>query len=256
MLNFSFLKKEIKEIIKTHKIIVLPAILLFFGLTSPMIAKFMNKILEPALKKQGMLNIGPLPEPKLIDSYMQFSNNFIQIGLIAVVLVFMGIVVDEKVRGSAILVLTKSVSRTQFIISKFAASVLLFTVSYLVSVTAFSYYSYILFSKFLMNNTFLNFLSLWLLGVFIISVTIFASTISKSHILSAVIGFLGYALTMALTAIPYVKEFSPGFLGGLSLELLNGTKTAGDFIAPAVSTAVLSILFLTGSIIVFKRQEL
>lgn len=256
MNKFSFFKKEVKEIVKTHKIIVLPAIMLFFGLTSPLFAKFMNMLLEPALKKEGIDPTAFMKEPVLLDSYMQLFSNFTQIVLISVILVFMGIVVDEKVKGSAILVLTKSVSRSQFIISKFISSVLLFTVSYVLSVAAFAYYTYILFSKFLMDNTFLSLFMLWLLGVFMISIAVFASTISKTHIIAAVSGFAGYALTMAVSAIPYVKDYSPGIIGGLALELLKGVKPASDALGPIVVTMALCVVFLGGSVAVFRRREL
>ncbi|MCX8131919.1 MAG: ABC transporter permease [Clostridia bacterium] len=256
MINLTFFKKEMKEIVRTHKIIVLPAILLFFGLLTPMLAKYMNKILEPMLKKEGIDPGLLLKEPVLTDAYAQFFETFIQMGLIVVVLIFMGIVADEKVKGSVILVLTKSVSRSQFIISKFFASVLLFTFSFILSTVAFSYYTYILFSKFMLDYTILSFFMLWLLGVFLISVTVFASTISKSHISAAVTGFAGYALTMALSAVPYVKDFSPGILGDFGLQILAGTKTAQDTVLPVIITVILCVIFVAGSATVFKKQEL
>lgn len=254
MSSFAFLKKEINEIIKTHKIFILPLVFLFFGLLSPLTAKFTPELMESMLKSYGMAAI-KLPEPTFLDSYAQLFKNISQLCFI-VILVFVGTIVGEKVKGTAILVLTKPVSRTKFIISKFIAAVGLYTVAFILAGLACVYYTYLLFPVFYNDMLVLSLFTLWVFGAFLISMTIFVSTISKSFTLAAVLGIAGFLLTSASTIIPYVSKYSPGILGSLGLDILSGKKMPVDFIGPLITTIAISVVFIIGSIFVFKRQEL
>jgi ABC-2 type transport system permease protein len=251
MRRMAFLKKELVEILKTPKIIILPSIFLFIGLVSALTGRYMNELIA----SMSDLNI-QLPEPVYLDSYAQLFKNLSMMGVIVVILTFMGIVVDEKVKGSAILVLTKSVSRTQFILSKLAASVLLFTVSYLLAVLGCVYYTYVLFPQFSNEYLPITLALFWIYGLFIIAATILASTISKSHTMAAVLGFLSYALVSALAAFPKIGTFSPGALPSLGLGLLSGTMKLSDMTGAVLVTLGAFIAIIAASIALFKRQEL
>jgi ABC-2 type transport system permease protein len=247
-----FLKKEFNEIVKTQKLIILPVVFLFFGLSSPLIAKNMPELMKSLA---GDMNI-PIPKPVFWDAYAQFYKNLTQIGVIVMILTFMGMVVDEKVRGTAILVLTKGVTRAQFILSKLLASFVLFFASFSLGALACIYYTYLLFPSFDNGTLWLSLVSFLLYGLFIVSITLFASTISKSHVASAVIAFVGYAAFSAASYIPKVGKFLPGTLSDLSTQLLQGAKTSSDVIAPMIVTISLVALLIIITIADFNRQEL
>jgi ABC-2 type transport system permease protein len=251
---FAFLKKEINEIIKTNKIYILPAVFLFFGLLSPLTAKFTPQILKAFAKSDEMTFIFT-KEPSFIDSYAQLFNNISQLCFI-VILVFAGTIVGEKVKGTAILVLTKPVSRAKFIISKFIAAIGLYTAAFILATVACVYYTYLLFPVFYNDKLPLSLFTLWIFGVFLISMTIFISTISKSFTVSAVLGIAGFLVISATTAIPYVKKVTPGIFGSLGVEILSAKSLPIDAIAPLITAVVISVGFIVGSIYVFKRQEI
>jgi hypothetical protein len=50
-----------------------------------------------------------MPEPDSRMSYEQFFGNFNMIGLISFIMVFSGIVANEKSRGTAAYILTKNI---------------------------------------------------------------------------------------------------------------------------------------------------
>jgi ABC-2 type transport system permease protein len=256
MRQFAFLKKEINEIYKTSRIFIMPPIFLFFGFLSPLTARFMNELFK---SMGGTLSGGieiKMPDPTYIDSYGQFFKNMTSTCIIVLILVFMSTVVDEKVKGSAVLILTKTVSRTMFILSKFSSAVILFTVSYIVSAAACIYYTYLLFGKFYVPNLELSIIAFWVYGIFIISITVLASVLGKSGTVSAVLAFLGFAAASAIAVLPHTGDYTPGALGGLSMQLLTGAKTAGDAAAPVVITALLAAAVIVGSITIFRKQEL
>lgn len=250
MRALGFFKKEIREIFKTNKIIVLPVIFLFFGLISPLTAKYTNEL----LKSLGGFEF-ELPAPVYTDSYAQLFSNLGQIGIIVLILTLMGIVVEEKVKGSAILVLTKSVSRTQFILSKFVSAVLLFTFSYIISVAGCLYYTYALFTQFYNENLITALAMFWLFGVFITSIVLLASTIAKSNTIAAVIGFLGFIGMSALSALPRVGKYFPSALAGLNMHILTGAEKATAALWPTATALLAIILLVAASVISFNRQE-
>ncbi|WP_010243129.1 ABC transporter permease [Acetivibrio cellulolyticus] len=252
MTGFTFFIKELKEIIKTQKIFIIPSIFLLVAFSSPLSAKYINEILKMA---GGNINI-VLPEPKFTDSYAQFFKNFNSMCLFVMVLSFMGVIVDERVRGSMILVLTKRVSRTQFIVSKFTAAVTFYTLSFIVSVGACVYYTYLLFPTFYHENLWVSFLIFWLYGVFIISITVFASTITKTHMMAGVIGIIGLLAIPLIAFIPKIGKYTPGKLSELSTNILLGVNQASEALIPFIVTAALVIVLIILSVVTFKRQEI
>ena len=250
----TFFKKEISEIVKTHKIYVLPALFLFFGFLSPLTAKFMPQIMEAAAKSSGMV-IKYTQDPTFLDSYAQLFKNISQLAFI-IILIFVGAIVGEKVKGTAALILTKPVSRTKFIISKFTAAIALYTFAYILSVIACVYYTFLLFPEYYNDKLVLSLLMLWGFSAFMISATIFISTISKSFTTAAGLGIGAYLLFLASTAVPYVSKYTPGNIGNIGLSILQGTTPIEDATAPIITAIILAVMFIFGSIAVFKRQEI
>lgn len=112
----AFAGKEAREITRTWRIWVLPTILLFFALTGPALARFTPQIVGALAGDQ--LNGLTLPPPTYADAYTQWVKNLSQIGLFAVIIIYSGIVSAETRSGTAVLVLTKPLSRTAFVVAK------------------------------------------------------------------------------------------------------------------------------------------
>jgi len=111
-----FAGKEAREILRTWRIWVLPGILLFFALTGPVIARFTPEIVGALAADQlGGLKI---PTPTYLDAYTQWIKNLSQIALFALIIIYGSIISSESKSGTAVLVLTKPVSRSAFVIAK------------------------------------------------------------------------------------------------------------------------------------------
>jgi len=124
----AFLAKERLEIVRTWRIWVIPGMLVFFAVTSPIIA-----LVTPALlgslagSEPGM--VIQIPDPTALDAYGQFLKNLSQLVILAVVIAGAGTVSAERSSGTAILVLTKPVSRAAFVLAKLASHLGLLVVS-------------------------------------------------------------------------------------------------------------------------------
>lgn len=253
---FSFFKKEIIEIIRTRRIFVMPVIYLFFGFMSPLTARYMKEIFK-SIGSGGMGGIEiRMPDPTYLDAYIQLFKNMNQICIIILILSVMGTVVDEKIRGTAVPVLTKNLSRTGFILCKFLAGIIFFTFSYLLAVAACIYYTYLLFPRFSNSGLFWALFVLWAYGLLIYTITLFASIISKTTVISAVLSFMGFALLSAGAAIPAFKGYFPGILGGISTGIITGSASPGDAAAPLAIAVGLVAALLSVGIMIFKKQEL
>lgn len=254
MTFIAFLKKEILEIIRTSKIIILPALFLFFGILSPLSARYMNNILSFVGKEQGISIT--LPDPTFVDSYGQFFKNIYFMMIIVTILIFSGTVSEEKMKGTIVLVLTKCLSRNGFIIGKLMSAILLFTCSYAFGTAICVYYTSLLFPEFINPGIWAGLFMFWIFGILMLTMTILASLLCKSMTTSAVAAFSGYVAISAITSLPYVGKYSPGVLQGLSPELAAGLIVPGDALIPAAVTFLLAAVLVITALWNFKKQEL
>jgi hypothetical protein len=113
---WAFARKEAVEIVRTWRIWVLPSILLFFAVTGPVTARFTPQIIG-AVGGTQLAGL-KLPAPTYVDAYLQWAKNLTQIALIAIIVIYGGLVSSERKSGTAVLVLTKPLSRTAFVVAK------------------------------------------------------------------------------------------------------------------------------------------
>jgi ABC-2 type transport system permease protein len=246
------LKKELIEIFKTSKILVIPLIFLFFGFLSPLITKYMPEIFASVMEEMPFA----LPEMTWIDSFDQFFKNMDQIIFIAIILVFMGIVSDEKSKGTDTLVLIKNVKKSDFVLSKITASSILIIASYFISFLACLLYTTVLFESINYSLAFqaslLNLIGL----LFLLIVTISMSTIFNSPIISGAMTVAFY-FTFSIISLPikFLSKYSPMSLGGYSANILRGVETFSNSISTIIFTIVLSAILVITSIYIYSNRE-
>lgn len=113
----AFLGKEVREIFRTWRIWVLPGMMLFFALTSPVIALITPTLVASVFKSESGITV-QLPDPTALDAYGQFLKNLDQLFLLTLIIATAGVVSGERRSGTAVLVLTKPLSRRGFILAK------------------------------------------------------------------------------------------------------------------------------------------
>lgn len=256
-----FLKKEIIELVKTIKGVVLAVIFLFIGISAPLIAKLIPEILKMAstdAENQEVMDAlaALIPPPNSIESYNQFFSNFSQIGLIALIIIFAGIVSSEKAKNTASFILTKNISRAQFIMAKFTSSIIFNFVSLIITAAVFKLYTDLLFEDKLVDfESFILFFSFLLLYIFfILSIVLFSSIISKNITSATFIAFLIYIGFNIMGVIPKIGKYMPPHINNIGI--INQSINAGDLTVNIIVTALCSAVFVFGGIKLFNRQEL
>lgn len=144
----ALLKKEILEIYRTRKFMILGILFLFVAISSPVLAKLIPKLLANTEFPGTNIHI-QIPDATWKDSIDQFVKNLIQFGVIVIVFMFAGSIAEEKNKKTLELVLAKPVPRNQFVLSKVLSSFAVIKVTFLASAIIFYLYTLSLFGSLL-----------------------------------------------------------------------------------------------------------
>jgi ABC-2 type transport system permease protein len=250
----AFSKKELRESIKTYRTVILVGVLAAFGIMSPLIAMLLPQILAGAELAPGMAI--ELPEPTAIDSWMQFFGNVGQMGMLAVMLIFAGITASELSKGTLLPLLTKGLSRSTVVISKFVVALGLWTLAYLTSLVIALSYTAFYWDPMPLPHAFLAFAGPWVYGSLLIALLILGGIVIRGQYGSLM--FTGSTvLLMALINIwPAANAYNPSSLAANTLGLIMGQNVPSDFV-PAIIVALVAIIAcLAASVLAFNKKEL
>lgn len=123
----AFYRKEVREFFRTWRIWVFPGLMLFFAVTSPIIALLTPTLVASLAQTQPGVVVR-FPDPTALDSYRLFLKNLDQLGILALIIISAGAVASERRSGTAVLVLTKPLERRGFIIAKIAVQQLMLVI--------------------------------------------------------------------------------------------------------------------------------
>jgi len=247
------LRKEMLEQWRTYKLLIVAAVLVVFGLISPLLAKLTPELLKAIPNMPPALALA-IPAPMLADAVAQYVKNMSQFGILLALLMSMGSVAQEKERGTAAMLLTRPVSRETFLLAKFTALALTFATSLVLAALGCWYYTFLLFQAL----DWIPFLALngLMLVAFLdyIAITLLCSTLARSQAAAAGLAFCGLVLLGGLDALPRIGDYLPGRLFSWGTALLIG-KANPAWPALWISLGLILVMLLVAGII-FRRQEL
>jgi len=249
----AFLRKELTEIRRTWRLWVIPGMLLFLGVTSPIIAALTPALVHSMAAAQPGVVIR-LPPPTALDASAQFLKNLDQFVLIAVVIAGAGVVSGERASGTAILALTKPLSRRAFVVAKILSQVTL-----LIAATALGTAACLGTTALVFNGAdaarLVTAVALWLLyaSLLVVVMTLFSAAFrSRGAAAGAGLGF--YFLTLLFSNWGPAARYS--FLGLVPAmrDALTGNALSSGW---PVATAVVAIVVgVVGAVQIFEQQEL
>lgn len=246
------LRKEILEQWRSRRLLVVTVVFVLFGLMSPLLASLTPQFLR--LLPQGDQIAALVPPPTVTDAVGQYVKNLSQFGFILAVLLAMGMVAQEKERGTAALILVKPMPRWAFLLGKFAAVGVSFLVATGLAALGAYYYTVILFEAPPLGGWVA--LNLLLLLNFLVyaAVALLFSTLARSQTAAAVGGFGALVVLLILGALPGVGAYMPNELVNWGSRLALGGGRAA-WAAVAVSLALI-VVSLGLSWLSLERQEL
>ena len=247
---FILLKKEVRELFRSGKAIVFGVVFLFFGLLSPVAARYLPDIIGSLGESQKIQII--IPEPTWLDAVAQYIKNLTQLCTFIIIIIFMGIVSREKESGTAVFLLVKPVPRGSFLFAKFSSTIIALMISLAVSFVAASVYTYVFFEGFsIVSFLKLNLIMLLYLAC-ILFMTVMFSTIFTSQIIAGVFTFLGWMLMALISQLGEPGKFSPSALISQANSVITGGTVTWQ---PFAGACVLMVVAFTLSYILFRRWE-
>ncbi len=251
----AFTKKELMEIVRNGKLLILIIIFSLLGIMNPAIAK-----LTPWIMKQfsdSLEETGIVVTEVTVDamaSWTQFYKN-IPMGLIVFLLLFSGIIANELQKGTLINMITKGMSRKAILIAKTIVTLALWTFNYWLCYGITYGYNAYFWDNSVAKHVGVAAALFYILGVWLIFLMMmmaaFFNTASGVTVGTGAVFFLSYLLSV----VPDIKKYLPTKLmdaGGL----LAGAGAVKDYFACLGVVAVLCIIQFVISLVVFDKKQI
>ncbi len=250
-----FWKKEMTELIRTWRGFLLGAVAVIFGILNPLIAKITPVLFEKYaddFKKQGII-VNKI-EVSAKDSWAQFDKNYLMF-LIVAVAVFSGSYVTEYTKGTLIPLLTKGLSRTSVVLSKFLVQLMVWTAYFGICFgITWGYTVYFWDNSVMRHYVFMGF-CFWLFGVYLIAAMAFFSSFLRSAI-QVLLGVGGiYFILSMMGMLKDIAKVLPTYLTG-SASLLTGETVPGDYLYATLVATGASCLFVILAVVITRRRKL
>jgi ABC-2 type transport system permease protein len=248
------LRKELREVWRTRRFLIVVTVLLVFGLLGPLSIKYMPLILTevPGIP-EGLADI--MPEPDVAMAVDEYVQNLAQLGIVLAILVPMGAVVRERKTGTAAMVLSKPISRATFLGAKWLLYILVFLVGVLVAGLGGYYYLGALF-EWLDPLAFLALNGLILIYlIMFLAITLFMSSVCPSQLAAAGASFGALLVLGFVGIVPSISSYLPAALMGWGRALVLGQGGEAAWASLALTTLIIGMAWF-GSWLSFRNQEL
>jgi ABC-2 type transport system permease protein len=252
MSGFSvWFQKELLEIWRTWRIWVIPGMLLFFAISSPILAEITPDLLRSMATDEPGVVI-ELPDPVALDAIRQWAQSLSQIMLIAVIIASAGLVANERRSGTVALILTKPLSWSSFVVAKVAAQLLLIAVAAAIAAFVCALFTMGIFGDVPLEEL-VGVTALWIVTAFLfVGIMVLVQVIVPSTAGAAGIGIAIYAIFSLAGIWQPVRDYTPAGLFGA----MNDIAAAGDasVLWPVLFAIPLAIACLAAGIWLFQRQ--
>jgi ABC-2 type transport system permease protein len=249
----AFLRKELTEIRRTWRLWVIPGMLVFLGVTSPIIAALTPALVQSMSAAQPGVVIH-LPPPTARDAFAQFLKNLDQFVLIAVVIAGAGVIAGERASGTAILALTKPLSRRAFVVAKILSQVTLLVVATALGTAVCLATTAVVFAGSDAARL-VTAVALWLLyaSLLVVAMTLFSAAFrSRGAAAGAGLGFFFFTLLFSNWG-PAARYTFLGLMPAMGNALTGKPLSLGWSVTTAVAAIVVGTVAAIG---IFERQEL
>ena len=256
MMGFrTLLTKELREQIRTGRVLAVIAVFVLFGIVGPLTDRYMKELMDAIGEQGGGFTI-IVPPPSLDGAATQILKNLSQFGIVCALLLAMGSVAWEKERGTAGMILTKPASRAAFLAAKLVAISATLAVGVALGCGLGYIYTLVLYPEiFPLGGYVAMSLLLWWMLVGFAAITMFGSTLTRSAAAAAGIGLVSLLVLSVLASLPIIGPYMPISLGKIAADLIGG-RDPGLVLGPIVFNILLVPAVFLATWLVFRRQEL
>lgn len=251
----NLLIKDTLEQFKTYRFLIAVVVFLTFGLAAPILMKMITRI--PTTDTAGGLQMKIIGEPALTDAASQYLGLIGQMGILLAIIFVMGTLAGGNSRRVSSMLLSKPVSRRDFLLSKYFVNGGMFIAGITVGTLAFYGYSVVLYGYFSPVGVPLSIICTSFFFLFVLSITIMFSALMNS---SAAAGGLALLSVFLLSVVPGffspIKKYGPGYLLDISWPVLARTRGFGASVPALITSAILATVFITTAVVIFNRRDI
>lgn len=246
-------RKELSFQWRTKRFLIVVVVFLLFGMISPLLARFTPTLLRSIEGAEQFAEL--IPEPSVADAVDQYVKNITQFGFVLAILLGMGLVVGEREKGTAAMILSKPLPRWAFLLSKFCAQVVVYGFAFIVSTLAAYYYTLFLFEA-LPLAAFLGLNLLLFLWILIFAgVALLGSSLANSTGAAAGIAAVISVGLLFAGSVPRYGALAPSGLIAWGTALANGIQSALNPGSAAMGLVII-LLAIIFSLTVLEQQEI
>jgi len=247
-----FLGKEAAEIRRTWRLWTIGGVLLFFAIMSPLAALAAPALVSSVTSGQPGVVI-KLPDPTYLDSYAQWIKNLSQMGLLLVVFASAGLIANERASGTAVLVVTKPVSRATFVVAKYLAQAALVIMATGAGTAAVLAGTRLAFGTAPVEPL-LSASGAWLAGALVAIAATEALSAVLPTLAAGIVALVAWGLSGALSLWAPAVRYTPVALLGAPGKLLAGDSP--DLGVPLATAVLLTAALVAVAAWLFARREL
>jgi len=252
----AFAAKEFMESMRNKRVLVLFCVFVIATIMGVALARFLGAILAALMSAEGGAPFTiEVPPAVWQDSYAQIYSSLTEMGMIAVIMLFMGAILREKNTGTIDLMMAKGLTPTVFVLAKYAvAAAIVLTALFTAILIGFGYTLVLFEHAGNIGDVLLGAVAFGSYMLMMLAITFLWSAVANSTAIAAVLGLGSFFVISLLNLVPVVGRFMPAGLASHSVALSvgNGPERLIVHIAVAVGVAVVC---LWGAVMVLRRRE-
>jgi ABC-2 type transport system permease protein len=248
----SLWRLEWLRLVRTHRLLVIVGVYLFFGFTGPLTARYMSEILRQFGTEGVRIEF---PEPVPADGIAQFVGNTSEIGLLVVVMVAASALAFDARREMAVFLRTRVRGVRDIVIPAFLVNCGAASVALLAGSLAAWYETAVLLGGLPVVEMLAGIAYGALFLCFAVAVTAFAASVVRGVLATAgvtLVALLGLAIVGGLTV---ADRWLPTHLAGAMAGLVDGGRVV-DYLPAAATTTCATLALVTLAVVLGARREL
>lgn len=241
---------EVARLVRSRRVIALLGVFGFFGLTGPMLARYMGEILE---RFGGGVEV-VLPEVVPADGITQYLSNASQIGMLVVLIVAAGALgFDAKPELAAFLRTRASVPR--LLLPRYVVSFVAAAGAHTFGLLAAWYETHVLLGALPAGGMVAGIVLSWLYIAFAVAVVALGSAVARGVLGTVAVSAIALLVLPILSVVEALSGWLPSELLGAPEALARGAAI-GDFLGAAAVAVVASAALLAAAVALLRRREL
>lgn len=247
----SLWRLELLRLVRTRRLLALCGVYLFFGLTGPLLARYMDRLLASI---GGDVEI-TVPPPTPAAGIAQFSSNAQQIGLLVVLVVAAGALAFDAKPEIGTFFRTRVTSTARLLLPRFTVAAAAAAAAFVLGTLAAWYQTTVLIGAPPAGGILAGMLYGAVYLAFAVAVMAVAAAVTRTT-LTAVAVAVGVLLGLPLLGlIGAVAEWLPSHLLG-ALDALAAGAPAADYLRAAGVSVIATVALLAGAARLLDRREI